>query len=122
MQGKKIINESFFTIHYIEVISQKTGQRVMDSITKYIESKLLLKVNRKKSKIGRPIEIKYLGFTFYNQFKAKKYKAKAHEKSVQKVVRKWNDQRQNGKCQKMMPLTFLQKSFTIKLLLDSIKN
>ena len=54
----------------------------MDSITKYIESKLLLKVNRKKSKIGRPIEIKYLGFTFYNQFKAKKYKAKAHEKSV----------------------------------------
>ena len=93
---QKIINESFFIIHYIEVISQKTAQRVMDSITKYIESKLLLKVNRKKSKIGRPIEIKYLGFTFYNQFKAKKYKAKAHEKSVQKVVRKWNDQRQTG--------------------------
>ena len=81
-------NESFFIIHYIEVISQKTAQRVMDSITKYIESKLLLKVNRKKSKIGRPIEIKYLGFTFYNQFKAKKYKAKAHEKSVQKGSKK----------------------------------
>ena len=29
-----------------------------------------------------------MGFTFYNQFNAKKYKAKAHEKSVQKVVRK----------------------------------
>ena len=83
----------------------------MDSITKYIESKLLLKVNRKKSKIGRPIEIKYLGFTFpieikylgftfYNQFKAKKYKAKAHEKSVQKVVRKWNDQRQTGSARR----------------------
>ena len=80
----------------ILVRSQKAAQRVMDSITKYIESKLLLKVNRKKSKIGRPIEIKYLRFTFYNQFKAKKYKAKAHEKSVQKVVRKWNDQRQTG--------------------------
>ena len=97
---QKIINESFFIIHYIEVISQKTAQRVMDSITKYIESKLLLKVNRKKSKIGRPIEIKYLGFTFYNQFKAKKYKAKAHEKSVQKVVRKWNDQRQTGSARR----------------------
>ena len=72
----------------ILVRSQKAAQRVMDSITKYIEAKLLLKVNRKKSKIGRPIEIKYLGFTFYNQFNAKKYKAKAHEKSVQKVVRK----------------------------------
>lgn len=72
----------------ILVRSQKAAQRVMDSITRYIESKLLLKVNRKKSKIGRPIEIKYLGFTFYNQFKAKKYKAKAHEESIQKVVRK----------------------------------
>lgn len=80
--------KAFLQFITIEVISQKTAQRVMDSITKYIESKLLLKVNRKKSKIGRPIEIKYLGFTFYNQFKAKKYKAKAHEKSVQKVVRK----------------------------------
>ena len=60
----------------------------MESVTRYIESKLLLKVNRKKSKIGRPTEIKYLGFTFYNQFKEKKYKAKAHEKSIQKVVKK----------------------------------
>ena len=33
----------------ILVRSQKAAQRVMDSITKYIESKLLLKVNRKKS-------------------------------------------------------------------------
>lgn len=84
----------------ILVRSQKAAQRVMDSIAKYIESKLLLKVNRKKSKIGRPTEIKYLGFTFYNQFKAKKYKAKAHEKSVQKVVRKWNDQRQAGSARR----------------------
>lgn len=84
----------------ILVRSQKAAQRVMDSIAKYIESKLLLKVNRKKSKIGRPIEIKYLGSTFYNQFKAKKYKAKAHEKSVQKVVRKWNDQRQTGSARR----------------------
>ena len=72
----------------ILVRSQKAAIRVMESVTRYIESKLLLKVNRKKSKIGRPTEIKYLGFTFYNQFKEKKYKAKAHEKSIQKVVKK----------------------------------
>ena len=71
----------------ILVRSQKAANRVMESITRYIESKLILKVNRKKSKIGRPTEIKYLGFTFYNQFKEKKYKAKAHEKSIQKVVK-----------------------------------
>lgn len=72
----------------ILVKSQKAAMRVMDSVTRYIEAKLLLKVNRKKSKIGRPTEIKYLGFTFYNQFKVKKYKAKAHEESVKKVVKK----------------------------------
>lgn len=72
----------------ILVRSQKAAERVMKSITRYIETTLLLKVNRKKSMIGRPTDIKYLGFTFYNQFKAKKYKAKAHEKSVEKVVRK----------------------------------
>ena len=72
----------------ILVRSQKAAERVMKSITRYIETTLLLKVNRKKSKIGRPTDIKYLGFTFYNQFKAKKYKAKVHEKSVEKVVRK----------------------------------
>ena len=62
--------------------------RVMASITNYIENKLLLKVNKKKSKVGRPTEIKYLGFAFYNQFKDKKYKAKAHKESVEKVVKK----------------------------------
>ena len=72
----------------ILVRSQKAAQRVMESTTRYIESRLILKVNHKKSKIGRPTDIKYLGFTFYNQFKAKKYKAKAHEKSVQKVMKK----------------------------------
>ena len=36
----------------ILVRSQKAANRVMESITRYIESKLILKVNRKKSKIG----------------------------------------------------------------------
>lgn len=48
----------------ILVRSQKAAERVMKSITRYIETTLLLKVNRKKSMIGRPTDIKYLGFTF----------------------------------------------------------
>ena len=72
----------------ILVRSQKAAMRVMASTTNYIENKLLLKVNKKKSKVGRPTEIKYLGFGFYNQFKDKKYKAKAHKESVEKVVKK----------------------------------
>lgn len=69
----------------ILVKSRKAAKRVMESVTRYIETKLLLKVNRQKSKIGRPKEIKYLGFTFY---KYKEYKPKAHKKSVDKIVRK----------------------------------
>ena len=46
----------------------------MKSVTKYIENVLRLKVNRGKSKIGRPTEIQYLGFAFYYQFQEKKYK------------------------------------------------
>ena len=48
----------------------------MASVTRYIENRLLLKVNRNKSKIGRPTDIKYLGFTFYNLFKRRNIKQK----------------------------------------------
>ena len=49
----------------IVVQSEKAANRVMESITKFIEKKLGLKVNAEKSKIARPNEIKYLGFGFY---------------------------------------------------------
>ena len=45
--------------------SKKSAERVMGNITKFIEKKLRLKVNRKKSKVDRPWRIKYLGFSFY---------------------------------------------------------
>ena len=72
----------------ILVRSQKAAERVMRTVTRYIETKLLLKVNRQKSKIGRPTDIKYLGFAFYNKFIEKKYIAKPHQKSIEKVIRK----------------------------------
>ena len=49
----------------IYVKSEKSAQRVMESITEYIESKLKLKVNRTKSKVSRPHESTLLGFSFY---------------------------------------------------------
>ena len=60
----------------IFVKSEKAAARVMESVTKYVENVLRLKVNRGKSKIGRPTEIQYLGFAFYYQFQEKKYKIK----------------------------------------------
>lgn len=45
----------------IYVRSQKAGERVMQSISGFIEKKLKLKVNRKKSKVARSHECKFLG-------------------------------------------------------------
>ena len=72
----------------IFVKSGKAAARVMESVTKYIENVLRLKVNRGKSKIGRPTEIQYLGFAFYYQFQEKKYKIKVPQKSLDKVMKK----------------------------------
>jgi group II intron reverse transcriptase/maturase len=49
----------------IYVRSEKAAARVMTSITRYLEEELLLKVNRAKSKISRPIKSTLLGFSFY---------------------------------------------------------
>jgi RNA-directed DNA polymerase len=46
----------------IYVSSQKAGERVMASVTKFLEKKLKLKVNRAKSAVGKPSERKFLGF------------------------------------------------------------
>ena len=62
--------------------SKKSAERVMKSITKFIETKLRLKVNRAKSKIDRPWRIKYLGFSFY-QAKGK-VEIRIHPKSITK--------------------------------------
>jgi RNA-directed DNA polymerase len=49
----------------IYVKSEKSAERVMESITEYIEKKLKLKVNGTKSKVSRPNESTLLGFSFY---------------------------------------------------------
>lgn len=71
----------------ILVKSEKAANRVMDSIVKFIEKKLGLKVNATKSKVDRPKGIKYLGYGFY-QNKSGIWKPKPHLKSIQKFERK----------------------------------
>lgn len=69
----------------ILVGSEKSANRVMTSITKYIEENLWLKVNANKSKIETPKELKYLGFGFYFDSFQKQYKARPHTDSVMKL-------------------------------------
>jgi len=51
----------------IYVKSEKAGQRVLESITLYLEKKLKLRVNREKSGVGHPWQRKFLGYTVCNR-------------------------------------------------------
>ena len=48
----------------IYVRSERAGQRVMKSVTRFITQRLKLKVNETKSAVARPQERKFLGFSF----------------------------------------------------------
>src|SRR6266853_120052 len=48
----------------IYVRSERAGQRVMESISRFITQKLKLKVNEAKSAVARPQDRKFLGFSF----------------------------------------------------------
>lgn len=48
----------------IYVASERAGQRVMDGITRFVEKKLKLRVNREKSAVDRPRKRNLLSFSF----------------------------------------------------------
>jgi RNA-directed DNA polymerase len=50
----------------IYVRSRRAGQRVMTSVTRFLTSRLKLTVNATKSAVSRPVERKFLGFSFTN--------------------------------------------------------
>jgi group II intron reverse transcriptase/maturase len=50
----------------IFVKSQKAAERVMESISQFIEKKLKLKVNQEKSQVAVAERVKFLGFTVVN--------------------------------------------------------
>jgi len=67
----------------IFVKSERAGQRVMESITNFLEKKLKLKVNKEKSAVDRPTRRKFLGFIFYA---AKgEYNIRIHPKSIKRI-------------------------------------
>jgi RNA-directed DNA polymerase len=76
----------------VYVKSKAAGDRVMESITRYLEKRLRLKVNRDKSAVDRPWNRKFLGYTMTSHFRPKLKvspqsvkRAKAH---IKEIVRK----------------------------------
>jgi RNA-directed DNA polymerase len=70
----------------IYVRSKKAAVRVMASITRFIEEKLKLKVNKEKSAVDRPWNLKFLGFSFYH--KKGGIGIRVHPKPVVKIKQK----------------------------------
>jgi len=72
----------------IAVKSRASANRVMNSITIWIEKKLGLKVNVTKTHITAPTKLKYLGFSFWKDFKTKEWKPRPHKSSIEKFKHK----------------------------------
>jgi group II intron reverse transcriptase/maturase len=53
----------------IYVRSWKAGRRVMNSVRRFVEGRLSLKVNEDKSAVDRPFRRKFLGYSFFNNKK-----------------------------------------------------
>ncbi|MHC4913008.1 MAG: group II intron reverse transcriptase/maturase [Planctomycetota bacterium] len=66
----------------ILVKSERAANRVMESVRRFIEKKLRLKVNREKSAIGRPWDRKHLGFCLTNSRKSPKIRI--HWKTIKR--------------------------------------
>ena len=70
----------------IYVKSEKSAKRTLDSIIKFIEGELKLKVNREKTKISLPQQSQLLGFSFYNT--KGKYEIRISAKSLNRIKAK----------------------------------
>ena len=66
--------------------SRKSAERTLKNIIPFIEGKLFLKVNRKKTEVAHISKVKYLGYTFYRH--KGKWRFRVHPKSVAKMKNK----------------------------------
>ena len=71
----------------IYVCTERAGQRVMESVTRFITEKLKLKVNGEKSAVAKPQERKFLGFSFTGQAEPKRRIAPKAVKRFKERVR-----------------------------------
>ena len=71
----------------IYVKSKRVGEQTMASVQRFIEGKLRLKVNEKKSAVDRPWKRKFLGFSFTPSEEPKVRIARESIKRMKKKVR-----------------------------------
>jgi group II intron reverse transcriptase/maturase len=69
----------------IYVKSVRAAERVMKSISDFIETKLKLKVNQSKSKVRKYNDLKFLGFGFYYSPQHKQIRNRVHPKTIKRL-------------------------------------
>jgi RNA-directed DNA polymerase len=82
----------------IYVRSERAGQRVMESVKRFITEKLKLKVNESKSAVAKPQERKFLGFSFTS---GKELKRKIAPKAIDRFKERIREITRGGKGKSM---------------------
>ena len=90
----------------IYVKSPRAAERVMAGCIKFLEGKLKLKVNRKKSTTGSPMELKFLGFSLYRR--KREAGIRVHEKPLARLK------------EKLKAITSRKRGGTIEQILEEI--
>ena len=88
--------------------SKRSAERTLTNIIPYIEEKLFLKVNREKTVVAYIRNIKFLGYSFYEN--GKEGRLRAHPKSISKMKEQikalmsrrngWGDERRKESLKK----------------------
>jgi group II intron reverse transcriptase/maturase len=87
----------------IYVKSLRAAERVMEGCIRFLEGKLKLKVNRKKSTTGSPTKLKFLGFSLYTR--AGKARIRVHEKTLKRFINKLREitsRKRNGTMERIL--------------------
>ena len=94
----------------IYVKSRRAAMRVMKSCVKFLEGKLKLKVNQKKSQVGSPLKLKFLGFTLYKR--DTKTGIKPHSKSIKRFKDKIRELTSRKQARKVEDILKRLKRYT----------
>ena len=87
----------------IYVKSPRAAERVMEGCIKFLEGKLKLKVNLKKSATGSPTKLKFLGFSLYRRKEG--IGVRIHEKPLKRLrdrLKAMTDRKQGGSIEKLL--------------------
>jgi RNA-directed DNA polymerase len=86
----------------IYVRSRKAAERTLASVTRFVERKLRLKVNREKSAVDRPWRRKFLGFSFTVDRQPKRRIAPASIERFKQRIRELTRRTRGGSLEEVM--------------------